>query len=878
MTIFNRVNILILIVLCFAGCSGKEKGNASEQKMSIWFETPAIHWEEALPIGNGTQGAMIYGGILTEEFQLNDHTLWAGGPSDWNNPNAKKMLPLIREAVFQEDYLRADTLWKYAQGPYTTRYLTAGRLFFNFDVDTAAVTNYRREINLEEALSNVRFQIGDNTFKREAFASFPDKAIIVKLTADEKGSLYFTSFFKNDMPNTISRVSDAHVFLRAKAPSHVAHRAYEPEQIVYDDAGEGMYYETHVKVLDTDGDLSVKNGQLSVSNASHAVLAITTATSFNGYDKSPTKEGKDPNIEANQILDNLSRQPYNKLKERHIHDYNALFSKVSLELGNEERRALPTDKRLIRFNQGEIDNDLLTTFFQFGRYLLISSSRPGSVAANLQGLWNHRIQPPWGSNYTLNINTQMNYLPAEVTNLSECHEPLFGLIEKLANNGAKTAEINYGARGWVAHHNSDIWGQSAATGGFTWDTQTTRPFWSSWPMSGGWLCQHLWTHYEFNGDKDFLRNKAWPLMRGSTLFYLDWLIEGPTGELVTIPSTSPENQFDTTFVAHGTNNNSFLRPNGNTGNGKFSISMASTMDMAIIRELFVNSIKALEILDTEQELKAEIEAALGKLYAPRIGKHGQLQEWFEDWDNVMDEHRHVSHLYGLHPGYSIQPRETPLLAEAAKKSLQYRGDGGTGWARAWKINFWARLEDGEHAYFLIKQLFNPIDLRKPVDREAHPDNRGGLYLNLLDACPPFQIDGNFGGTAGIAEMLLQSHTDAIHLLPALPEVWNKGEFKGLRTKGGFEIDMAWDQGEITILTIKSDIGGNFRIRVNAPLKETARLKAASGENPNPLFDNRGFVEPVISEELTGGARPMKVNEVFEYDIDTKKGEVITITN
>ncbi len=470
----------------------------------------------------------------------------------------------------------------------------------------------------------------------------------------------------------------------------------------------------------------------------------------------------------------------------------------------------------------------------------------------------------------------MNYWPAEVTNLSECHEPLFDLIEKLAVNGAKTAKINYGADGWVAHHNSDIWGQTAASGGFNWDKKTNRPFWACWQMSGGWFCQHLWTRYEYTGDKDFLENRAWPLMRGSVLFYLDWMIEGPTGELVTCPSTSPENQFDTTRVSHSIDNKSYLKGNGNSGSGKFSISMASTMDMAIIRELFVNSIKALEVLNTEPELKAEIEKALDKLYIPRIGKHGQLQEWYKDWDNVNDDHRHVSHLYSLHPGYSIQPRETPLLAEAAKKSLQYRGDGGTGWSRAWKINFWARLEDGEHAYKLIRQLFNPVDVRKPFDRTAHIDNRGGLYLNLLDACPPFQIDGNFGGPAGITEMLLQSHTDAIHLLPALPQVWNKGAFKGFRTKGGFEIDMAWDKGQIISLTIKSTIGGNCRIRVNHPIKETSILKAANGINTNPLFDNRGFVKPVISDEINEGAKPMVVKEVFEYDFATEKGGIVKL--
>ncbi len=846
-----------------------------ESKMSIWFNNPAVHWEEALPIGNGTQGVMIYGGLHTEEFQLNDHTLWSGAPSDWNNPNAKKMLPLIREAVFKEEYHKADTLWENAQGPYSARYSTAGSLLFNFDLDTVGVKNFRRELNLEDGLSTVSFQIGNNTYQRESFASFPDKVILVKLSADKKGTLNFSSFFKNDMPHKVGSYDESHLFVWSKAPKHVAHRIYEPEQVVYDQDGEGTVYETHLKVLYADGESSVKNGQLSVKNANEIVLAIVTATSFNGFDKSPGFEGKEPNIEAKQILKNLEGMKYDDLKSRHLKDFNSLFGSASLDLGNKDRRSLPTDERLIRFNKGEIDNDLVTTFFQFGRYLLISSSRSGSEAANLQGLWNRQMQPPWGSNFTNNINTQMNYWPAEVTNLSECHAPLFDLIEKLSINGAKTAKTNYNANGWVAHSNSDIWGQTAPSGGFDWDKNTNKPFWSSWPMSGGWLCQHLWTHYEFSGDKAFLKDKAWPLMRGSALFYLDWLIEGPTGELVTCPSTSPENQFDTTTAAHGENKQKYLIKNGNSGNGKFSISMASTMDMAIIRELFVNSIKALEILNTEPDLKSNLQKALNRLYAPRIGKHGQLQEWYKDWDNVADDHRHVSHMYGLHPGRSIQLRETPLLAEAAKKSLLYRGDGETGWSKAWKVNFWARLEDGEYAYKLLRELFKPVNLRKQVDKSTLLSNQAGLYINLLNGAP-FQIDANFGGSSGIAEMLLQSHSNVIHLLPALPKIWDKGELKGFRTKGGFVIDMAWDKCVITSLKIKSTIGGNCRIRVNNPLIENSKLKLASGQNPNQLFDNLGFVNPVISDELNVETNLIKISKVFDYDIQTESGEIIKI--
>ena len=390
-SILIKTLFFLVISTLFLSCSSSEK----EEPISIWSNQPAIHWEEALPIGNGTQGAMIFGGIIKEEFQINDHTIWAGGPSDWNNPDANKMLPLIREAVFNENYLRADTLWEYAQGPYSARYSTAGSLFFDFGLDSSQVTKYRREIKLEEGLSHVSFQIGNNIYQREAFASFHDKAILVKLSANEKGSLNFKSFFKNDMPHKVDSDGEGHIFLSAKAPSHVAHRIYEPEQVVYEPDGEGTVYEIHLKILDTNGELSVKNGELRLKNASEVVLAIVTVTSFNGFDKSPGLEGKEPNVEANQILENIAGQSYKQLKKRHVDDFKALFGRASLDLGNQERRSIPTSERLIKFNEGETDNDLMTTFFQFGRYLLISSSRPGTITANLQGLWNHHIQPPF---------------------------------------------------------------------------------------------------------------------------------------------------------------------------------------------------------------------------------------------------------------------------------------------------------------------------------------------------------------------------------------------------------------------------------------------------------------------------------------------------
>lgn len=834
---------------CSAGSDAESSAEKDDPYLKIWFTEPAQYWEEALPLGNGRQGMMVFGGVQTERLQLNDLTLWSGGPKQWNNPKAVTVLPQVREAIFEEDYGRADSLWKQAQGPYVARYLTLGSLFLNFGIDSTQTSEYYRDLNLNNAIATVRYKMAGNTYTRESFISYPDKVMVVKLNSQQAGGLSFTASFDNPIRHSVEAAADDHLVMRGKAPKHVAHRESEPQQIIYaeDSTGEGMNFEVHLKVQTKGGKTMADGDGLSVQNADEIVLLITTGTSYHGFDKSPGLEGKDPAKEALDALNSAAEKSFSQLTERHIADYQQLLNRVALDLGEHaEAISLPTDARLRRFSEGSTDNQLMEVFFQFGRYLMIASSRPGNPASNLQGLWNPHVQPPWGSNYTVNINTEMNYWPAEVTNLSECHEPMFDLIRKLAINGTQTAQVNYNMPGWVAHHNTDIWGQTGPTGGYEWDPRGTAR-WSAWPMAGGWMCQHLWEHYAFTGDEEFLAETAWPLMKGAVEFYLHWLVENEEGYLVSIPASSPENSFK-------------------IGGEAYALSMASTMDMAIIWDLFNNAVRTMEVLDTDPALKGRVEAAIAKLYPPHIGQYGQLQEWYKDWDDPEDEHRHLSHLFGLHPGRQISPRLTPELAAATKQSLEMRGDEGTGWSRAWKINWWARLEDGDHAYFLIRNLFKPV-----IPGGETQYHGGGLYNSLLDAHPPFQIDGNFGGTAGMAEMLLQSHTDVVHILPALPSVWPEGKVKGLKARGDFEVDMNWKDGKLVKATIHSDLGGNCRIRTAQPLQQMDGLTEAEGKNPNHFFTYPSLTEPVISPEAD--VEPLHLPKVYEYDLATEAGKV-----
>jgi alpha-L-fucosidase 2 len=789
----KKLYLLILLAVSVAG------DRLTAQNLKLWYRQPAVVWTEALPVGNGRLGAMVFGKVNEELIQLNESSLWSGGPVRTNvNPEAPSYLPLIREALLKEgDYDKARKLDAKMQGLYSESYLPLGDLLIRQELPGSAPSAYYRDLDIHDAVSTTKFTVDGIEYTRQVLVSAPDQVIVIRLLSGKSGALNFSVATKSLLHYTNQQTAPDEWVMKGKAPAHVDPSYYHTDQppVVYEDSNScgGMRYEVRIKALTKDGKVVSDTSGLHISGASEVILLLSAATSFNGFDKCPDKEGKDEDALARNWLSKAATKSWQQLLDAHLADYRGYFNRVSFVLRDTGTSvvSLPSDERLQAYSKGAADPGLETLYFQFGRYLLISSSRPGGQAANLQGIWNKDLRAPWSSNYTININTQMNYWPAEVTNLSELNQPLFDLIGNIATTGKMTAKEFYNLDGWVAHHNSDIWALSNPVG----DMGHGDPKWANWAMGGNWLSRHLWEHYLFTGDKQFLKDRAYPLMKGAATFCLGWLVEDKDGWLVTAPSTSPENDF-------------FYE-----GTKKAAVSIATTMDMSIIWDLFSNLIDASLELGTDKEFRELLIAKRKKLYPLHIGHKGNLQEWYEDVEDVDPHHRHTSHLFGLHPGHEISPVTTPQYAAAAKKTLELRGDEGTGWSKAWKINFWARLLDGNHAYLLLKQL-----LQYTSETGTKYGEGGGTYPDFFDAHPPFQIDGNFGGTAGMSEMLIQSHLGEIHLLPALPDAWKEGQVKGLRARGGFGVDISWEDHRLASARITALTDGTCKIRTARPLR------------------------------------------------------------
>lgn len=785
----NFKYILFILLLFFI------EVHAIDKSLKLWYKHPAQEWTEALPVGNGRLGAMIFGGVNEELIQLNEETLWSGRPVDLNpNPQAVDYLPLLRKALFNSEWGKARDLCCKMQGDYTQSYLPMADLRIKYTFGDGDVVNYNRELDISQAIHTTSYTKEGVLYKREVFVSAPDQLVIIKLCSNKKGALNFSVSLSSLLNHKVQGYEDG-LLMQGVAPVHVDPSYLNTlEPVIYEKNGnQGMRFAVKMSVETKKGSVSIKNGIVQVENADEAILKLGAATSFNGFDKDPQTEGRDELELAGQYLDKAKGKNYFSLKKRHVQDYQSYFNRVNFTLGNvEENDELDIRERLLAYKEGKPDLSLEALYYQFNRYLLISCSRPGNMPANLQGIWNNLLRAPWSGNYTININAEMNYWPAEICNLSELHVPFLNHVKNMSKNGEQTAKNFYHAKGWALSHNSDIWGQTNPVG----NRGAGDPAWANWYMGSPWVSQHLFEHYRFVGDKKYLKEEAYPIMKGAAQFCLDWLVEDDKGYLVTAPSTSPENKF--------------IAEDGHS----YCVSIATTMDMSLIWDLFTNVIEASEILGIDADFRQLLVGKRKKLYPLQIGKKGNLQEWFKDYEDLDPHHRHVSHLIGLHPGRQITPFKTPDLAKACQRTLELRGDNGTGWSLAWKINFWARLLDGNHSYKLLRNLLSVVDV------QGENYDGGGSYVNLFCAHPPFQIDGNLGGLSGMTEMLIQSHDNEIHLLPALPSLWMDGQVSGLCARNGFVVDMDWQNGKLVKSKLYSKLGNECILRTSIPIKIT----------------------------------------------------------